>query len=185
MNWNYCMSYIIFVSHLCKPLKYCNVKTHISTKNKSFSWPSNKPWCDRSGQAMWATLFSSEVHVCLCPPQANDQKQRGASTSSQSTSLTQALMEWGVINHFQWEKQQDLGGAVSSLEELSFLEEVFPQLGWGARRSQAGRTNSALKARSICILTYEWLQALLHCLVDGITLLSHLPHVPPPAKLTK
>lgn len=78
------------------------------------------------------------AHVPLPPA-----KQIARSSEGQAQALNPlplhrwcALMEQGIIDHFLWEKLQDLQGAVS------FLEEVSPQLGWrGARRSQAGRTN--------------------------------------------
>lgn len=57
--------------------------------------------------------------------------------SSRSTSVRRtrgspgrwcARMAWGFMNNLRWEEQWDLRGAAS------FLEQVSPQLGWGARR---------------------------------------------------
>lgn len=138
LSWNYCMSYIISVSHLCKPVKYCDGIMHISTKNKSFSWPSNKPWCDWSGQEMGHLVSPRGAPVPLPCAQTNAQSSEGQALALNPLPLHRccALMEQGIINHLPWEMLQDLRGAVS------FQEEVSPQLGWrGARRSQAGRDN--------------------------------------------
>lgn len=124
--------------NLCKPVKHCHVKTHVLTQNKSFSLQINKPWCDCLGQVIWATVFSSEVYVSLPPPsKASPRNPRGTSTSSWctsfiwDTSLTRKVVcshGMGFINNLRWEKQWDLQGAVSLLEQVSL------QLGWGGRR---------------------------------------------------
>lgn len=85
-------------------------------------------------------LFSPQrcTYASAPPPQANAQKQWGASTSSQSSSLTQVVCSHGIGDH----KSPSVGKAAGLQGAVSFLKEVSPQLRWrGARRSQAGRAN--------------------------------------------